>query len=186
MDGHQRQREQSARMIEEALFCLMGEKRYEEITVSELVKRADVARRTFYRLYAGKEEVLHRYFGRLCEEYRRTVPVLEQYDLRQIAEEFFGFWYAHRRFLLLLYNCGLEELLYSEIRRASDTVVRGRIGGRMEGKGEEIACFAAYSAGGFLMLLHRWIADGMEEPPQSYARRTSEALLTFIRPVSVP
>ena len=55
MDGHKKQREQSARMIETALFELMEEKAFNEITVSEIVKRADVARRTFYRLYNRKE-----------------------------------------------------------------------------------------------------------------------------------
>lgn len=72
MNGHQRQREQSGRMIEEALFSLLEKKGFEAITVSELVKRADVARRTFYRLYDRKEDVLHCYFQRLCEDYKQA------------------------------------------------------------------------------------------------------------------
>lgn len=84
MDGHKKQREQSARMIETALFELMEEKAFNEITVSEIVKRADVARRTFYRLYNRKEDVLHRYFGKLSRDYGNTYPALDKYDLKQI------------------------------------------------------------------------------------------------------
>ena len=58
MNGHQKQREQSGRMIEEALFSLMEKKPYAQITVSGITRRADISRRTFYRLYSGKDEVL--------------------------------------------------------------------------------------------------------------------------------
>ncbi len=180
MNGHQRQREQSGRMIEEALFALLEKKGFEAITVSELVKRADVARRTFYRLYDRKEDVLHRYFQRLCENYKQAYPALEMYDRKRIAEEFFCFWYAHRDRLLLLYRCGLEELLYHEIRQASADVVRSRIGDNPKKEDSELEYFACYSAGGFLMLLDRWISDGMQEPPEEYAREVGSALSKFM------
>ena len=51
MNGHQKQKEQSRRMIEDALFLIMEEKPYAQITVSEIAKTADVSRRTFYRMY---------------------------------------------------------------------------------------------------------------------------------------
>ena len=51
-------REQSGRMIEEALFSLMEKKPYAQITVSGITRRADISRRTFYRLYSRKDEVL--------------------------------------------------------------------------------------------------------------------------------
>ena len=50
MNGHQKQKEQSRRMIEDALFLIMEEKPYAQITVSEIAKTADVSRRTFYRM----------------------------------------------------------------------------------------------------------------------------------------
>lgn len=185
MNGHQRQREQSAEMIEGALFALMEEKEFEQITVSEIVKRADVARRTFYRLYEGKQDVLRRHLKRLSEAYCESFPSMEIYDLQKIAEDFFGFWYAHRRLLLLLYKCGMEEMLFSEIGRVSPAVVRKRIGSDRLKKLPESEFFARYSAGGFLMLLHCWIAEGMQEAPKAYAEKISGALRIFIQPAVV-
>ena len=41
MDGHQKQREQSAIMMENALFTLLEEKEFAAISVSEIASRAD-------------------------------------------------------------------------------------------------------------------------------------------------
>lgn len=65
MNGHQKQKEESKEMIEEALFALMQEKSYSKIAVTEIVERAGVARRTFYRLYDGKDDVINSYFNKL-------------------------------------------------------------------------------------------------------------------------
>lgn len=181
MNGHQKQKEQSARMIEDALFDLMHEKEFEKITVSEIVKRADVARRTFYRLYGAKEDVLHGYFAKLCGNYKCMYPALKTYDVRQVAEDFFGFWYMHRELLLLLHKCGLEEMLYGRIRRVSAEVVGNRVEDGALKSDEELKYFACYSTGGFLMLLDCWIRDGMKEKPEEYAGKVSRILLKFIR-----
>lgn len=180
MDGHKKQREQSAGMIEAALFELMGEKEFAGITVSEIVRRADVARRTFYRLYKGKEDVIHCCFARLCENYRSTYPVLESYDLSRIAEDYFCFWYQRRDFLLLMYASGLKETLYYEISRISEDIIKNRMGCRENAGEQDIRLFAYYSAGGFILLLHHWIEEGMRELPERYAQKVSTAILNFI------
>lgn len=185
MDGHQKQREQSYRMIEEGLFQLMEEKPYARITVSEITKKADVSRRTFYRLYREKDEVLHRYLGNLCREYRTKLPALEKYDICQIAREYFSFWYQYRDFLLLIHRCGLDEMLYYEVSRASREVVGARIGNQGYKNSSEMVYFADYSTGGFTLLLQRWVVKGMKEKPEQYARIVSESLLKYIYPVSL-
>lgn len=182
MNGHQKQKEQSVRMIEEALFELMDEKDYTQITVSEIVKRADISRRTFYRFYKEKDEVLRQYFGRLCQEYQRTVPVLACYDIPQIAREYFGFWYQHKKFLMLMHKRGMDEMLYCEISRASAEIVKGRVNREDCKNIAGIEYFACYSAGGFASLLERWISEGMRGLPGEYAKKVSEGLLQFIRP----
>lgn len=180
MNGHQEQREQSARMIEEALFKRMREKDYKQITVSEIASRADVGRRTFYRLYKGKDEVLRSYISKLGKAYCGSHLPLEYYDLRRIAREYFGFWYQYRDFLLLMHESGLEEMLYYEISCASAEVIRERI--RDERLKEDSAAeyFADYSAGGFILLLRRWVEAGMQALPGQYAEAVCDALLKYM------
>lgn len=181
MNGHQIQKEQSRQMIEEALFTLMREKPYAEISVSEIAKRADVARRTFYRLYQGKDDVIPAYFDKLCENYQNSCTPIEGYAVEQIATEFFSFWYQHKAFLLLIYQSGLESMLYLGINRASERVIRSRIGEHPLQQMPELIYFIEYSTGGFINLLYRWIREGMELSPQEYARLTGSAITKVIK-----
>lgn len=180
MNGHQRQREQSGRMIEEALFELMREKDFAQITVSEIADRADVGRRTFYRLYTGKEEVLRSRIKKLGGDYRSGHSLLESYDIARISREYFSFWYQYRDLLLLMHESGLDEMLFYEISRVSTEVIKSRIRDEQLKDGREMAYFADYSAGGFILLLHRWIMEGMQGPPEQYAEAVSGALLKFM------
>lgn len=164
-------------MIETALFTLMEKKSFAQITISELVKQADVARRTFYRSYESKEEVLHGYFEKLCRMYQNEAKPLEGYAIEQVARDYFSFWYQYREFLLLLHRSGLDELLYYEISQASLEVVKSRISSEKVKQLPGMEYFAAYSVGGFINLLQHWIITGMEEMPEVYADKVSTAIL---------
>jgi len=180
MNGHERQKEQSRQMIENAFFELLREKEFSQITVSEIVKRADVARRTFYRLYEKKESVIAVYFQNLCEEYKNGHTQIESYDLKQVARDYFEFWYIQRDKLLTFYRAGLQDLLYYGISSASTEVIRSRIQDEQLRKMPEVEYFATYSVGGFINLLIRWIEKGMEGTPQEYAEVVSSAIIKVI------
>lgn len=45
--------------IETAVIMLLEKKEFEDITITDIVKRAGVSRTTFYRHYQSKEDVLH-------------------------------------------------------------------------------------------------------------------------------
>ena len=51
-----RRSRRSRRLIVDALLALMREKRYDRITVQEIIDRADVGRSTFHAHYRDKEE----------------------------------------------------------------------------------------------------------------------------------
>ena len=46
------------RLLKAAVLDLIREKSYEEVTIQEIVRRADVGRSTFYSHYASKEDLL--------------------------------------------------------------------------------------------------------------------------------
>lgn len=180
MNGHQKQREQSARMIENALFRLMEKKPYTQITVSEITRKAEISRRTFYRLYRKKDDILHCYLEKLCQRYQDEVPSLDRYDISQISQEYFSFWYQYKDFLLLMYRQGLGERVCSEINRAALSVIQSRIKVGEYRDCEEIRYFADYSTGGFTQLLWRYIEQGMKKKPEEYVAAVSKSLQRFI------
>lgn len=180
MNGHLRQKEQSRQMIETAFFELLEEKEYSQISVSEIVGRADVARRTFYRLYENKEDIIAHYFSQLCNEYQNSHGALERYDLQQIAMDYFSFWYRQKEKLLKLHKAGMDHMLYYGISTASTEVIRRRVADEQLRQSEEMGYFADYSVGGFINLLFRWINAGMEETPEQYAEKVSAAIMKVL------
>ena len=60
---------QSKQWILKALLVLMAEKDFSKITVKELAKRADLDRKTFYRNFNSKEEVLYLILEEMCQRY---------------------------------------------------------------------------------------------------------------------
>jgi len=60
-----RRSRRTQRTLEEALVALMLEKRYDTITVQEIIDRANVGRSTFYAHYMDKEDLLQSEIVRL-------------------------------------------------------------------------------------------------------------------------
>ena len=59
--------------ITTTLFQLMHEKSISDISISELIRRAGVARVSFYRNYESKEDVLVTLIEDVLEQYRDTI-----------------------------------------------------------------------------------------------------------------
>lgn len=69
--GKRRQIQKSRRLLHEALVSLIREKKYENITVQQILDRANVGRSTFYLHFRDKDELLSMgfdYMGELLRE----------------------------------------------------------------------------------------------------------------------
>ncbi|WP_244666612.1 TetR/AcrR family transcriptional regulator [Myceligenerans indicum] len=94
------------RALLDALLALMAEKGYEEVTIQDIIDRADVGRSTFYNHYSNKEDLLKDGFadlrllidpsggdasGRPPDPLRFSLPLLRHLDeQRQVAMTVFG------------------------------------------------------------------------------------------------
>lgn len=78
--------------VVDAFAQLLREASFEELEVSELVRRAQVARSTFYAHYRGKDEVLRKTLGHfhawLAEEFERALEGRPQERLHFLLEHF--------------------------------------------------------------------------------------------------
>ena len=98
---------QSQRMIAHALMALLRRKPCAAITVSELCQEAAIGRKTFYRNFDTKEDVIDLILGDLLETYRRglgEIPSEERLFFH------FAFIKEHVEFFTALYRNGLIEL----------------------------------------------------------------------------
>ena len=104
--------EQSAarqRELELGLLALMSEKRYEEISVSDLCERLGIPRKAFYRYFSCKEGALQALMDHTLMEY--DTMVADRLDL----VGFFQFWYQQRPLLDVIERNNLFNLFISRI-----------------------------------------------------------------------
>lgn len=83
----------------QALFQLIQQKPFEKITISELCKKACLDRRTFYRNFKDKNDVMLFYFTSLQDEYLSLLKSIQDRTFYTLAKVSFEFWTCHLEFL---------------------------------------------------------------------------------------
>ena len=76
----------SKQVIMDALLKLMEDHPYSEISVKQIVLETDLVRKTFYRNYSSKDDVLEAYINMKVYEY--TQALLDQPDPLTVIFEF--------------------------------------------------------------------------------------------------
>jgi len=98
---------QSQHMIADALKALLRRKPYAAITVSELCQEAAIGRKTFYRNFDTREDVIDLILNDLLETYRHR---LGEIPLEERLSFHIAFIKEHVEFFTALYHNGLIEL----------------------------------------------------------------------------
>ena len=99
---------QSQHMIADALFTLMKRKPFQQITVTEICEEAAIGRKTFYRNFELKEDVVDFWLDLRCAEYERdylSFPLEEKLYYHCL------FLKKHTEELITLYHNGLHSLI---------------------------------------------------------------------------
>lgn len=152
--------EESNRLTKEclstALICLMGEKPFDKITITELVKRSGVSRTAFYRNYTRKEDILWEMNDAFMEVLVRSFAALRDHkDSYQWYYDFFRQIYenADEMRLILQANLPIEPLFSPDfiIKRLSLSLDRS-----------QYYHFLAWQ-GAFSTVLINWFREGMKE-----------------------
>jgi AcrR family transcriptional regulator len=155
--------------LETALLDLMRTEDFAEITIQEIAYRAGLSRRTFYRNFTSKEEILEGCFDRIWAGYReRIVPELDL-SLPNITRVLFTHMQTcqdilltvNRHNLLPLFQARVDVLLPQAFHEA-----RGEVSSLSE---ETLRYALAFSAGGFMRILILWLNDGCRKSPDEMA-----------------
>lgn len=148
--------------IESALILLMKEKKFSEISISDIVKRAGVSRNAYYRNYASKEDILSEYLRNIMGEMKK---VMKQYDPIQNTKDawmaMLGSVRKHSAEYELLLNAGYGETILTEYRKSMNASVPA--------ENRELYFSNCYWAGALISVISEWIRTGMQVPEESLA-----------------
>lgn len=103
---------QTRQWLEEALFDLLATKKsLQNISIAELSEHAQIARRTFYRYYHSKEEVLTNYLDRLIQDYIIELQTEKLTNFEDLVNLFFHYWSQYTEPLKILQDARLQALV---------------------------------------------------------------------------
>ncbi len=146
--------------ITNALIALLQEKKFRDISVSEITRTAQVGRISFYRNYAEKEDILRQYIKALLQGWQEGFERSGGQDINEMWGSLFGHFAENREFYLLLYRQGLFLLLLESIKA---------ICGPKKEQSNLEAYFAAFMSHGLYGWIDEWFARGMEESAEKMA-----------------
>ncbi len=123
MDKRKKENMRVKRSIADALFALMAEKSLTDISITELVGRAGVARASFYRNYSSKEEVFAVSIRDVLDEFREEMDLTQGtfYILKNILLSF-RYFKKYRSYILDLQHSGFSSLLLEELNHFHESV----------------------------------------------------------------
>lgn len=144
--------------ITKALFDLMHEKSFSSITISELIRKAGVARVSFYRNYESKEDVLLKLIQEVLEQFRGTLDSNETtyYTYKNIYRSF-EYFKNYGEFVLDLYQFGYGSILLEKLNRFHE-----EIAGNMPNSSIERYELYMY-IGAFFNTAIVWLQNGAKE-----------------------
>lgn len=143
--------------LTDALFTLMSKKDFNEITITELSKKAGVSRLSFYRNYNSKENIITQYL------YEKAIKWWEEQIKDKSSDVILGMFnhfYSEKDKLDIIYKAGLSHLLYQNILDCS---------GPKDDMNNNVAYTNGWISGGIFGFLDEWIKRGFKEPPKELA-----------------
>lgn len=112
MNMHEEEHELVKQSVTEALISLMDVKPFSEITVTELVLKAGVARATYYRNFSSKEQVLTDYIDEILQSFYNEYPAnsMQQRTQYEHISHILDYVIKYKKQLSILNKSGLSSL----------------------------------------------------------------------------
>lgn len=158
---------QSQKWILQALLDLMLEYDYDKISVSEICRKAMLDRRTFYRNFDSKQDLLDHYIGQLRRQYLIEFRKVDQRDRYSASLLFFQFWKRHLKFIKNLQTCGLSAYVFDQFKKFSISQKEFMIDG--QGENDKMNYILAFRIGGYWNLMLAWAENGARATPEELA-----------------
>ncbi|GGE32672.1 AcrR family transcriptional regulator [Pullulanibacillus camelliae] len=168
----------SRRMISQALLQLMEEKPFHKISIKEITATAELVRKTFYRNFQTKEDVLKEYITELMKEAEQQFESLDALTPYAMANIYFKFWQKHRHFLKLLQQ---NDLFVIVLKQLDDYVpfINSRYKSDLIQEFDDtfIEYYNVFNTAGIWHMLEKWISRGTKETPEQLAQIYSDITL---------
>lgn len=160
----------SRQLLRGAFLGLLREKRYEDISVQDIIERAGVARSTFYAHFTDKEDLLVGRRGVFARDVQsHTEP--EKYEGKQIRTfPSICFWQnilSHRETFRIIAKDSAMDVTMRDLYRKLCAIMKANIEWAQPEAGAIPSSLAVdHLAGSIITLVRWWVKQGMTYPPE--------------------
>lgn len=142
----------SKKLITETLLEILKKYPLNEITVKHILLEANISRKTFYRNFTSKEDVLYSYIDSILAEYKDTVIKKQKASFIDIFDIIFNFCEINRELLFILRNNNLLHIPLMKLNCILPSL--------HQNSGEYIVLF---NIGGIWNVIMNWIENDMRD-----------------------
>lgn len=151
--------------IAKAWISLLKEKSFSEIKVTDLVKKAGVARQSYYRNFQSMEDVAREY---MLEIQHDTMRMLKRQKIDHYNEKFGAFIMEglkqHKEDMLAMYHAGLSQIILELINQICELLF-----GNMSN--HSIERYQLYCLAGMIFNVEmKWLENGAKESAEEISK----------------
>lgn len=170
--------DQTLHCIRESMISLLKEKEYSKIRMKEIAENAHIGRKTLYRYFDGKEQIIKYIAESLMDCFTKEIQAQKELTLPKVTYAFFFFVKSNREELLLLKKTGLlgyiEDHLFELVTQvASKTKYRGKTPeevAKIQKEASPQDRYALYyTLAGYWRIGMAWITEENRETPEEMA-----------------
>lgn len=157
----------SKRILTETLLHLMEQHPYHEITVKQILLESGISRKTFYRNFLSKDDILNSYIDAILYQYLKAIKEQGEYSMISMLDIIFSFCEKHKERLFLLRDNELLYLLLLKLNRlvpAEHKKITENISKQISDTTSSLSQYIVYfNTGGIWNIIAGWIENDMQD-----------------------
>lgn len=161
----------SKKEITDTLLRLMNTYSYNDITVKQIILESHVARKTFYRNFLSKDDVLNAYIDSVMQQYIYSLQQLPNCQLSSILDVIFKFCIQNQDLLFLLRDNNLMHHFLHKwnifIPMIHNQIVSPDHPMFQTCSAEQIDYIIAFNVGAIWNVVMKWIEHDMKDTPET-------------------
>ncbi len=161
--------------IKNALVKLLKEKKYNEITISQICDEALVVRKTFYNNFKSKADVVDFTSLSLVEEYMKFVHARKDYTYKAMSKQFFDFAYTNRDVFETLKKAEFLHLIVRDTTIAIPNLAMHIPNSTLADADKKLLEYTlAIHVVGIMKLYELWMSDGYQQTSEELSHIYTE------------
>ena len=165
--------EQTKKNISLALYALLLRKPYDEISVSDICRKADISRVSFYHYYDKKDDIIVQFSDEKFAEFFDDFTKLESLTFEDLIIEMFKFLKKNSRQLTILRYAQKENILLEQFYSYGRYIFSNNLTSKiLENKDNRF--LVPFLVGGLFQVIMRWLDEGMTSSPEEIAQSVFE------------